>query len=74
VDRFHGAVRISARKIRSAQPKSISEEAVSLEEVEGAHFAEERREPADFAERRDFVEFRIVAAVVPPCSGMRHVD
>ena len=55
---------ICARSIRLGRPRSISEEAASSEEAtEEAHFAEgPTEEEADFAERQDFVEFRIVAA------------
>src|SRR5215472_7442958 len=63
VHRFRGAELTCLRAIRLTRPKSISEEAVSSEELAAeAHFAEGQPEEADFAERQDFVEFKIATA------------
>src|SRR5215472_12886163 len=62
VHRFRGAELTCLQAIRLTRPKSISEEAVSSADMAEAHFAGEQPEQADFAERQDFVEFKIVTA------------
>jgi hypothetical protein len=62
VHRFPEAELTCLQAKRLTRPKSISEEAASSEDMAEAHFAEEQPEQADFAERQDFVEFKIAAA------------